>query len=109
MRRSSISSLESYDGNMFNSYNWGGYLIYHLPEHAVFIDGRTDLYGDFLHEYLHIASAHPGWEAKMDDWRIGLALIETDGALAQALGTDPNWRIDYQDSLASVFVREPPS
>ena len=99
----------SYDGNMFNSYNWGGYLIYHLPEYAVFIDGRTDLYGDFLHEYHHIASAHPGWEAKMDDWRIGIVLIETEGALARALDADPNWRIDYQDSLASVFVREPPS
>lgn len=25
---------------MFNEYNFGGYLIWQLPEHKVFIDGR---------------------------------------------------------------------
>lgn len=27
-------------GNVFSSYNWGGYLIWKLPEKKVFIDGR---------------------------------------------------------------------
>ena len=31
---------------MFNSYNWGGYLMFALPDMPVFVDGRTDLYGD---------------------------------------------------------------
>ena len=98
---------EKYAGPMFNSYNWGGYLIYHLPEHPVFIDGRTDLYGKFLHEYHQIAAAAPGWDAKLDSWQTGFVLIETDSGLANALVADPDWRIDYQDTLASIFVREP--
>ncbi len=35
-------------GNLFNSYNQGGYLIWALPEYPVFIDPRTDLYNDEL-------------------------------------------------------------
>ena len=35
-------------GLLFNSYNWGGYLTWELPEYPVFIDGRADLYGDEL-------------------------------------------------------------
>ena len=100
---------QTYDGNMFNSYNWGGYLIYHLPDYRVFIDGRTDLYGDLLNEYHLVSSAYPEWKAKLDQRQIGFVLIETDGALAQALGADPDWRIDYQDIQASIFVRESPS
>lgn len=34
------------EGNLFNSYNWGGYLLWALPEYPVFVDGRADLYGD---------------------------------------------------------------
>ena len=99
---------QNYDGHMFNSYNWGGYLIYHLPDYPVFIDGRSDLYGKLLNEYHRISSAYPGWQAKLNQWQIGFVLIETDGALAQALRADPGWRIDYQDAQASIFVRESP-
>lgn len=28
------------DGNMFNNYGWGGYLIWKLPQYKTFIDGR---------------------------------------------------------------------
>lgn len=29
-----------FEGNMFNEYSWGGYLIWQLPEHKTFVDGR---------------------------------------------------------------------
>ena len=48
-------------GPMFNSYNWGGYLIFNLPDEPVFVDGRTDLYGDdFLQTYLQTAVGGDG-------------------------------------------------
>ncbi|MFC1622289.1 hypothetical protein ACFL13_02845 [Patescibacteria group bacterium] len=28
------------EGNIFNSYDWGGYLIWHLPGYKTFVDGR---------------------------------------------------------------------
>jgi len=39
---------QGYSGNIFNDYNLGGYLIYHLaPESKVYIDGRTHILYDF--------------------------------------------------------------
>ncbi|MGQ0603684.1 MAG: hypothetical protein ACT4QE_18540, partial [Anaerolineales bacterium] len=43
-------------GPLFNSYNFGAYLMWALPEYPVYVDGRTDLYDDaFLREYLSVA------------------------------------------------------
>jgi hypothetical protein len=41
-------------GPIFNSYNWGAYLIWELyPEYRSFVDGRTDLFDDeILEQYL---------------------------------------------------------
>jgi len=56
-------------GEIFNSYNWGGYLIWRLyPQYRVFIDGRADVYGDaFIFNYMSIYDAKPGWQAKLND------------------------------------------
>ena len=94
------------NGNLFNSYNWGGYLIFRLPQVPVFIDGRSDLYAGFLDDYYHIATAGTGWEEQLDRWRIQTALIETGGQLAKALTASDAWTSSYQDPLASIFVRE---
>jgi hypothetical protein len=92
---------------MFNSYNWGGYLLYALPDYPVFVDGRTDLYGDaLLTRYLHTALGRPGWEQTLDEYGINLVLVETGSGLALRLLDDPAWRLVYDDPLASVYVRE---
>jgi hypothetical protein len=47
-------------GRLFNSYNWGGYLLWELPEYPVFIDGRTDLYNDdVISQWLQVVRAGP--------------------------------------------------
>jgi len=52
--------INNMEGNIFNSYGWGGYLIWRLyPDHFIFIDGRADVYGDqFLINYINIYRAH---------------------------------------------------
>lgn len=94
-------------GQMFNSYNWGGYLMWRLPDRPVFVDGRTDLYGDdfIVHDYLDTVDAAPGWQGTLDRWDIGLVVIERDSALARALTGDPGWELAYADERASVFER----
>ncbi|MFN8195641.1 MAG: hypothetical protein U0R80_15320 [Nocardioidaceae bacterium] len=94
-------------GRMFNSYNWGGYLMWRLPDRAVFVDGRTDLYGDdfVVHDFLDTAEARPGWQQTLDRWDIDLVVIERDGSLARALGDDPSWRLAFSDDRAAVFER----
>ncbi len=93
-------------GNMFNSYNWGGYLMFNAPQHQVYIDGRTDLYFEFLNDYFAVAIGSKEWRNEFEQWDIQFAVIETGSGLAEELELDAGWRTEYQDNLASIFVRE---
>ncbi len=97
---------EQPDGRLFNSYNWGGYLIWALPEYPVFVDGRTDLYGDtIILEWLSIVRADPGWDDQLQAWDANLVLIEPDWALAKLLPY-AGWTTLYEDDH-SVLYRLP--
>ncbi len=90
-------------GNLFNSYNWGGYLIYHAPQYPVFIDGRTDLYRDLLPEYIAAVTESDAWRSVFTRWNVTLALIETGGMLAAQLDAAEGWRRVYRDDVASLY------
>lgn len=92
------------EGKLFNSYNWGGYLIFAAPRHPVFIDGRTDLYRDFLDDYV-AAFRDDSWQRLFNLWDIRIALIESASQLAMQLDNAVDWRREYSDELASIFVR----
>lgn len=93
---------------IFNSYNWGGYLMYVLPEYPVFVDGRTDLYGDdFLtNRYFQTATGGPGWRDTLAEYGVNTVIIENGSGLARSLGDDADWRLAHEDDLAVVYVRE---
>ena len=97
-------------GPMFNSYNWGGYLIWHLyPDYPVFIDGRTDLYDDeFIREYVKVTLAKPGWREVLDRYEVNFILIESDSILAAFLAEGDEWQSVYDDAIATVFLRNTP-
>jgi hypothetical protein len=93
-------------GAMFNSYNWGGYLMFAAPDFPVFVDGRTDLYDDeFLREFLNAWRGLPGWEDTLDRYNVGFVVIETDGLMAIRMRLDDDWAIRYEDDQAVVFER----
>ena len=93
-------------GNMLNSYGWGGYLIWNLPETAVFVDGRTDLFGDdILIEWLKIVNANDGWEKLVEKWEIGWFLIEPQQPVVTRL-IENGWKEYYRDAVSVVIVRE---
>ncbi len=94
-------------GNLFNSYNWGGYLIFAARNHPVFIDGRTDLHHDLLADYV-AALGGRAWRAVFEKWDIAIALIETNSGLAAQLEAATDWQLDYADDLASLYVRIQP-
>ncbi len=98
---------ESTEGQLFNSYNWGGYLMFHAPEFPVFIDGRSDLYRDFLGEYASAVSGGAEWRSLFARHDIGIALIENDSPLAANLEAAEDWNLAYQDEVASVYLRQP--
>lgn len=92
------------DGKGYNSYNWGGYLIWRgLP---VFIDGRADVYGDeFIFYYLQAFELHEDWQEPLDDYEIDYVIMETGSPLNTLLAVSPEWEELYQDDVAQILVR----
>lgn len=92
-------------GRLFNSYNWGGYLLWELPEYPVFIDGRTDLYNDeVINQWLQVVRAEPGWQQTLDRWEVRLILLEPTIPLVGHL-QDNGWQELYRDERAVVYAR----
>lgn len=93
-------------GPLFNSYNWGGLVVWALyPDYPSFVDGRTDLFDqELLTEYLTAWRAAPGWEAVLERWGIGLVLLEPEAPLVLALRC-AGWGVAYQDDQAVVLMK----
>jgi hypothetical protein len=105
-----VDYLRAHDlsGQMFNSYNWGGYLIWALyPSKPVFVDGRTDLYAfnNVLDDYVQAHLASPGWQEILDRYNVGYVLTEQGGLLATALRGPGDWRQVYSDTLAVIYAK----
>ena len=93
------------EGNLFNDYNWGGYLTWHLRAYPVFVDGRTDLYGDeVLSKYLRVIRGGDGWQGIMEQYTIRLALVPPDG-VALSRFSEAGWELVYEDDLAVIFEK----
>ena len=90
-------------GRVFNEYNWGGYLIWRTQDLPVFVDGRTDLFGDkILGEWLTAVQAGEGWRDILNKWQVAYVLIDPGRPLAKALPED-GWKLLYSDAQAVVY------
>ncbi len=94
-------------GAMFNSYNWGGYLMWRLGSaYPVFVDGRTDLYDDaFLNEYRSIVWAASNADSLLDQYHVNFIVVEKDSVLPVYLAGSTHWQLAYRDQQAVIFVR----
>lgn len=96
-------------GPIFNSYEWGAYLIWKLyPTVRVFIDGRADVYGDqFLHDFADTYELKDNWQQALDRWHIQTVLVPVDSGLATGLRSTPGWTVCFEDALAVILTRSP--
>jgi MFS family permease len=97
-------------GEMFNTYNWGGYLIWSLyPDKPVFVDGRTDLYAfnsEVLQDYAQVHWVRPGWPETLERYGVGHVITERTGLLDVMLAETGTWEVVYQDEVAVIYARE---
>jgi hypothetical protein len=92
-------------GNLLNEYNWGGYLDWTLRNSPVFIDGRTDLFGDqIIDSWLEAVQAGPKWQEILDQWKIQWVMVYPNRPLVRAL-IDAGWNETYSDKQAVILVR----
>jgi hypothetical protein len=99
--------LDSDIHSIFAEDQWGDYLIYRLyPSKRVFIDGRSDFYGDeFGLEYLDLLNVKYGWEKTLDKYSIDTIALSPKFALTTTLKISRDWRVVYDDGVTVVFRR----
>jgi hypothetical protein len=91
-------------GPLYNTLDWGGFLIWYMPDYPVAIDGRNDLYGDEMDTVTFKSVAGDYSEDKYLS-EAGIVLLPKDIPLARLIETDSRFRKLYEDGLAVVFVR----
>ncbi len=97
----------SFSGPLYNNLNWGGFLMWYLPELPVAIDGRNDLYGDELDQVFYYSeSAFPSYKTDPYLNESGLVILQSTVPLATVLTIDPRFRLIYRDQIATVFARQ---
>lgn len=96
---------QGYRGPLYNDFNWGGYLIWALPDLPVAIDGRTNLHGDArIQRFGQVWAGKPGWWDDPDLSRAGVIIAAPDEALVSLLLMDRRFVLVYGDTTAWVFV-----
>jgi tetratricopeptide (TPR) repeat protein len=101
-------------GKIFNDYNFGGYLIWHLwPDIPVFIDGRTPtIYDqDFLWLYSMAQQKKEVWEQVAERYGIDIVLIRDEREKGYAplfywLDEDEDWMLVAFDDASNLYMRK---
>ncbi len=99
-------------GNLYNSYPWGGYLMWALyPEYKVFWDGRQ-ISPEMFRSGLGIAYGKEGWDRALDYYGVNTAIIQPlnlvrggRNDILTRLTESTLWAPVYAETDALVFVR----
>ncbi len=93
---------------MLNSYLYGGYLIWQMPdENKVFIDGRADIYvrTGVFQDYLSISRVEFPAPFLLKAYGIQSVLMGHDEPLVTLLDASPDWQKTYNDPVSVLYVR----
>ena len=101
-------------GPIFNNYDIGGYLIYHLyPQEKVFVDNRPEAYpSEFFEDvYIPMQENEAVWQAQDDLHQFNAIFFSHRDAtpwgqkFLVTLVDDPNWAPVFVDQFAIIFLK----
>ncbi|HEX4319565.1 MAG TPA: hypothetical protein VHZ52_01590 [Acidobacteriaceae bacterium] len=97
-------------GPMLNAYTFGGYLLWAMPEHPVFVDGRGDVFEwtGVLQQFGQWATIEADPNTLLDKYGIQFCLLERGSPMTFVLPLTHNWKSVYSDNNAVIFVRTTP-
>lgn len=98
---------------MYNSFDWGGYLMWQLyPEYLVFTDGRGGSI-ERLEMSIRLDNGMYNLDAVMDKYNINTVITntcfyDTGGPLKSIdqLVNNNEWALIYKDEVAVIFIRK---
>jgi len=97
------------NGNLFNQYEWGGYLEWKLPQAKTFIDSRTDIfeYKGVLRDYIAVSTLNHAQEL-LDFYKVSYVLYPANSPLDYFLSRSPGWECIFLDRQAIIYRRAQP-
>jgi hypothetical protein len=116
---SSNASVEFFKDNnlqgpIFNNYDIGSYLIYHLyPEEKVFVDNRPEAYSsEFLADtHIRAQQNEDSWQELLEQQQFKVIYFYKHDATDWAYGflsrrlEDPEWKLVYSDDWVVIFEK----
>jgi len=109
-RAATFIEKEKLPPNIYNPYEWGGYLIWRLyPDYKVFVDSRGI---GAVKEHSQVLQARPGWEKVLDKHGVNTVLFwpllpyRSDvPPIIMELQMQDDWRPVYWDTRCLIYVR----
>jgi len=99
------AALRSGSGVLLNEFDWGGWLIWNVPERPVFVDGRYVPYLDgVFDDFREAVRLGPGWHDVLRRYDVAEVLIRPDRPLAVALKED-GWRVRASSDRFVLLAR----
>jgi hypothetical protein len=95
-------------GHMLNDWTYGGYLVWAMPQHPDFIDGRGDVFdlAGVVRDFSAWAMLQSDPRLLLDKYQIDFCLLPPNAPMSHVIPLLPGWKTAYSDDTAIVFVRD---
>lgn len=91
---------------IFNEQEFGGFLIYSVPDLQIFIDGRCELFGDeFLRRYMLARSDHEIIKQWEHEFGFDVALTKTGSPMDRYFEQSIHWNSIQKTKAATLYSR----
>lgn len=94
-------------GNIFHTYEWGGFLIWQLPQFKTFVDGRMPAWSNPspYSIYLSTYQTQPGWLETLKKYNINYILISPGTFLDLELKTNKSpYKQIFQTETSVLYI-----
>jgi hypothetical protein len=92
--------------NLFVRETWSGYLLWAMPNRELFFDAKGGFSREAAEQHSELVKPKADWRGVADRCGLATFLLERGSPLAVVLSEAADWRREYSDSLAEVFVHD---
>jgi len=93
--------------NLFVRETWSSHVLWAMPGRKLFYDAKGGFSREATQAHSELVKPKAGWRGVVDRYGLSTFLLERGSPLAVVLSEAADWRREYSDSLAEVFVRRP--